>query len=145
MGLSPSAATPIAVFFLPWVLCASANDPIAVLSDPVRLFSSALSPTAVLAVPVVLNQSASIPKAVLAAPVVLLISAPLPPAVLRWSSLSVGFGGPPQLGVTPTITRSPAITRLRSRFIESSWAGQAGDRTDGGCHATIEPAGALVN
>src|SRR6266540_1749636 len=44
-------------------------------------------------------------------------SAPEPPAVLACTSLEVGFGGPPQLGVTPSIRTSSAITRPASRFI----------------------------
>jgi hypothetical protein len=53
----------------------------------------------------------------LARPEVTSWSAPEPPAVLACTSLGVGFGGPPQLGVTPSIRTNPAIIRPASRFI----------------------------
>ena len=57
----------------------------------------------------------------------------MPPAVLPFASLSVGFGGPPQLGVMFSRRTSPATiaTRRVIEFIEASMRGTARRRSQG--------------
>src|SRR5262249_45138309 len=99
--------------------------PTATLLLLVVALTSALWPTAMLWIPVVRVVRAWNPKAVFWVPVVVLSSALVPPAVLPSASLTSLFGGPPQLGLTPSSMR-PMMpsTRRGVRCIACSFFGE---------------------